>query len=356
MAIHNNYNPNYGSNNAYNIDDDVVGADLLGDEFGEQPNTEIAKNLSDFSFIKNFEKLSSNDIENLVLKIKNNKIEFLTISFCDLSKIDLTSFCQAIARNSSVICLKLDYCNLTDTQGFQLLGAVKVNKSLKEIDFSSNQSFSEKFYVEFANILKTNKTLKTVSIIQSKSKYDLKKLADIYADSLISNKTLKVLYIIENYKNVLNDVINLYLNNGTAGIVKFHLEKAFQESASYLPTYRSISKYLKYFIKFTEDVRKASKQSSSEKLIGFNKPDLTSLDIVFKYIADVGLFRVLGVTKHNFQKGPLELNLTHDDGSESSAQINKDVMGLISVFYSDPNVTPELFVIEDSTDLIGDNS
>ena len=175
MAIHNNYNPNYGSNNAYNIDDDVVGADLLGDEFGEQPNTEIAKNLSDFSFIKNFEKLSSNDIENLVLKIKNNKIEFLTISVCDLSKIDLTSFCQAIARNSSVICLKLDDCNLTDTQGFQLLGAVKVNKSLKEIDFSSNQSFSEKFYVEFANILKTNKTLKTVSIIQSKSNFDLKK-------------------------------------------------------------------------------------------------------------------------------------------------------------------------------------
>ena len=89
MAIHNNYNPNYGSNNAYNIDDDVVGADLLGDEVGEQPNTEIAKNLSDFSFIKNFEKLSSNDIENLVLKIKNNEIEFLTISVCDLSKIDL---------------------------------------------------------------------------------------------------------------------------------------------------------------------------------------------------------------------------------------------------------------------------
>ena len=57
MAIHNNYNPNYGSNNAYNIDDDVVGADLIGDEFGEQPNTETAKNLSEFSFIKTFETL-----------------------------------------------------------------------------------------------------------------------------------------------------------------------------------------------------------------------------------------------------------------------------------------------------------
>ena len=97
---------------------------------------------------------------------------------------------------------------------------------------------------------------------------------------MISNKTLKKLYIIDICKNVLNDVIKLYLYNGTAGIVKFHLEKAFQESSSYLPTYRSISKYLKYFIKFTEDVRKASKQSSSEKLIGWNKPDLTSLDIV----------------------------------------------------------------------------
>ncbi len=284
MTIHNNYNPNYGSSNAYTIDDDVVGEDLIGDEFGEQPNTEIAKNSSEFSFVKTFEELSSNDIENLVLKIKNNKIKFLTISYCDLSKLDLTSFCQAIARNSSVICLKLDDCSLTDTQGLQLLGAVKANKSLTEINFSGNQSFSEKFYVVFANILKTNKTLKKVSLLQDKSNYDLKKLADIYADSLISNKTLKKLSIIDNYKSVLSDIINLYLNNGTAGIVKFHFEKAFQESSSYLPTYRSISKYLKYFIKFTEDVRKASKQSSCEKLVGLNKPDLTSLDIVLNIL------------------------------------------------------------------------
>ena len=80
---------------------------------------------------------------------KFGTIEFLTISFCDLSKIDLTSFCQAIARNSSVICLKLYNCNLTDTQGLQLLGAVKINKSLTDINFGYNQSFSEKFYVAF---------------------------------------------------------------------------------------------------------------------------------------------------------------------------------------------------------------
>ena len=90
-------------------------------------------------------------------------------------------------------------------------------------------------------------------------------------------------------------------------------------------------------------------------MTGENKPDLTSLDMVFKYIADAGIFRVLGITKHNFNDGPLELNLTYNDGSESNARISKDVMDLISTFYADPNVTSESFAIEDSTDLIGDN-
>ena len=78
--------------------------------------------------------------------------------------------------------------------------------------------------------------------------------------------------------------------------------------------------------------------------------------MVFKYIVDSGIFRVLSVTKHNFNDGSLELNLTYKDGSQSNTQICKDVMGLISMFYADPNITPELFAIEDGTDLIGDNS
>lgn len=123
-------------------------------------------------------------------------------------------------------------CNLTAKQGLQLLGAIKANKSLKEIDFSYNEYLSEKFYIELASILKTNTTLKKVKITQCKNNYDLKKLADIYADSLFTNKTLEELKIMNSStKNELNNSINLYLNDGTAGIVKFFLEKAFEKSS-----------------------------------------------------------------------------------------------------------------------------
>ncbi len=92
-----------------------------------------------------------------------------------------------------------------------------------------------------------------------------------------------------------------------------------------------------------------------EKDQGWNKTDLTSLDTVFKYIVDSGIFRALSVTKHNFNDEPLELNLTYKNGSQSNTQIYKDVMGLISIFYSASKVTPESFAIENSTDLMGDN-
>ena len=90
-----------------------------------------------------------------------------------------------------MICLKLDNCNLADTQGSQALGTIKINKSLEEIDLSHNKDSSEEFYIELVKIIKTNNKLKTVKSVQVKYNYDLKKLADIYSYSLTKNKTLK---------------------------------------------------------------------------------------------------------------------------------------------------------------------
>ena len=210
------------------------------------------------------EDLFREDIEKLSLKIENNKIGFISMASCDLSKLDLTSFCQAIAKSSKVKILHLTDCNLTDTQVSQLLGAIKVNKSIEAIDFSQSKGLSEEFYVDLANILKTNNKLKTVKAIQTKYNFELEQLASIYADSLSYNKTLKICKILDSNTtngNELSKSINLYINDGTAGIVKFFLEKAFEKSSLYLSSYKSIRKYLNYFNKFTKDVQKASKQN-----------------------------------------------------------------------------------------------
>jgi len=133
----------------------------------------------------------------------NNTIQYLDISNCFIFNDDLIKICEALKVNKSITELDLS-CNMIDTLK-PICEALKVNTTLQKINLKNNKIID---LTPLLDILHSNNTLINIDLSNNKIE-DINVLYDI----IRQNKTIKLINLKSNKIKFIKPLYNLLINN-----------------------------------------------------------------------------------------------------------------------------------------------